>query len=202
MSVKYTLNIQNNSPQTGSFCVFQSMPDVNIPNVVCLAWLAKPAHPTTHLKFEWNLDYSFVWSTTTKLRPGTRVIANQSWDANLNTENKVNFDKTSGAYTFENQRQGSYEGNLYINQTQRVQSKEASVGIGMSGRGTFMVHSQPNMSIVMRPKPKYWLVFGDFKEGEVLDMGRVTETAYEIQFKGTTSRSVDFLADNTWRLLK
>ena len=200
MSDKYTLNVTNNSTQSGSFCIFQEVPDTNVPNVTTLAWLAKPAHPTTELEFEWALDYNFAWTKKTDLKPGTIVNTSQAWSANLETLNKVEFDYTDGAYTFANQTQGAYEGNLYIDQTQRVQSDDASVGIGMSGKGTFLVGSQPNMKIIMTPKPTYWLIFGYFQEGEVLDIAEVTENACRLQYKGTTNMNVSFEADNTWKI--
>ncbi len=198
MTDKYTLSVMNDSTQAGSFCIYQELPDTNIGNITTLAWLAKAAHPTTRLDFEWGLDYDFVWAKTTQLRPGTVVKTSQAWDANLSTTNQVDFDYTNGAYTFANQSQGGYEGNLYINQTQRVRTAEASVGIGMSGKGSFLVESQPNMKIVLTPKPTYWLVFGQFKEGEVLDISKVTKTACKLEFKGTNNMNVVLKSDNTW----
>ncbi len=197
-SDKYTLTVMNNSTQTGSFCIYQESPDTNVGNITTLAWLAKPAHPTTRLDFEWALDYDFVWAKTTKLRPGTLVKTSQAWPVNLSTTNQVDFDFINDAYTFENQSQGGYEGNLYINQTQRVRTAEASVGIGMSGKGSFLVESQPNMKLVMTPKPTYWLVFGHFREGEVLDVSKVTKTACKLEYKGINNMNMTLKSDNTW----
>ncbi|MCV6636293.1 hypothetical protein [Candidatus Albibeggiatoa sp. nov. NOAA] len=200
MSDKYTLTVKNDSTQTGSFCIYQEHPDTNVGNITTLAWLAKAAHPTTRLEFAWEIDYDFVWAKTTELRPGTIVRTSQAWPANLSTRNQVDFDFTNKAYTFTNQSQGGYEDNLYINQTQRVRTSEAAVGIGMSGKGTFLVESQPNMKIVMTPKPTYWLVFGHFQEGEVLDIETVTKTACKLEFKGTTNMDVVLKSDNTWEI--
>ncbi len=200
MSDKYTLSVLNDSTQTGNFCIYQEDPDTNIGNIITLAWLAKPAHPTTLLEFEWELDYNFAWTKQTELRPGSIVNTSQAWDANLSTQNQVDFDLVNGAYTFLNPGQGGYEGNLYINQSQRVQTKEAYVGIGMSGKGTFLVESQPNMKMVMTPKPTYWLVFGNYQEGQVLDRSSMTDTACKLEFKGTTSENVVLKPDNTWEI--
>jgi len=202
MSNQYTLNVQNNSTQSGSFCIFQEAPDINVPGITTMAWLAKMCHPTTDLKFNWSVNYSFVWSNTTNLKPGTKVKTSQDWDANLNTKNKITFDYIDKAYTFKDEKQGDYEGNLYIDQTQRVGPKVASVGIGMSGKGTFLVPSQPNMKIIMTPKPTYWLIFGDFEEGEILDITRVSEHALKLQYKGTETMSVDYDGGNKWTILK
>ena len=202
MSDKYILNVKNNSTQSGSFCIYQEAPDINLPGITTLAWLAKPAHPSTLLEFEWYLQYCFVWSKTTDLRPGTIVKSSQAWDANLSTLNHVNFDYAGGAYTFKDPSQGDYEGNLYVDQSKRVVSNDASVGIGMSGKGAFVVPSQPNMKVIMTPKPTYWLLFGDFDEGEILDVTQVTENAVKLQYKGTKVLNVEFTGNNTWSVPK
>ncbi len=201
MSQQYQLTVINDSSQSGNFAIYQEVPDINVPSVFTLAWLAQPAHPTTVLDFTWTLDYSFVWSKMTDLKPGSKVKTSQSWDANLTTENLVGFDYTDGAYTFTNQGQGAYADNLYINQTQRVQSNDSSVGIGMAGKGTFLVPSQPNMNLIMTPKPSYWVVFGNFQEGEVLDITEVSGQAFNVEYKGTTSHTVEYTANNSWKLV-
>ncbi|MCV6638912.1 hypothetical protein [Candidatus Albibeggiatoa sp. nov. NOAA] len=200
MSDKYTLTVTNDSTQTGNFCIYQAEPDTNIGHIITLAWLAKSAHPSTVLEFEWQLDYDFIWTKQTELRAGSIVNTSQAWQANLCTNNQVDFDLISDAYTFANPSQGGYEGNLYINQSQRVRTGEAHVGIGMSGKGTFIVKSQPNMKVVMTPKPTYWLVFGNYKEGQVLDISEVTNTSCKLEYKGTTNMQVALKADNTWEV--
>lgn len=202
MSTAYSLNIKNESTQCGNFCIFQEVPDVNIPNIVTLAWLSKTAHPTTQVTFDWKLAYSFFWSTHTNLSAGAKVTAAQSWRANLDTINKVTFDRINNAYTFTNQTQGAYNGNLYIEQTGQVQANDASVGVAMSGKGAFALMSQPNMRIIMTPKPTYYVVFGNFTEGEIIDIGEVAESAYKVQFKGTTSKSLNFTASNVFEEAK
>ncbi|MBL4773401.1 MAG: hypothetical protein JKX98_07300 [Alcanivoracaceae bacterium] len=201
MSNLYTLNIKNNSTQSGSFCIFQQLPDVNVPGITTMAWLAKMSHPTTALTFNWSLSYSFVWSNITNLVPGTVVKASQNWDANLTTQNKITFDYLDNAYTFRGLDQGGSGGNLYIDQTKSVQSNAASVGIGMSGKGTFLIPSQPNMKIIMTPKPVYWLIFGDFVEGEILDITEVTKNTLKLPYKSTQTMNVEFGSDNNFNVL-
>jgi hypothetical protein len=142
-----------------------------------------------------------VWSKTTNLIPGTIVKTSQAWDANLSTLNHVNFNYANGAYTFSDPSQGDYEGNLYIDQTKRVVSNDASIGIGMSGKGSFVIPSQPNMKVIMTPKPTYWVLFGDYEEGEILDTTQVTDSAVKLQYKGTKVMNVEFTGNNTWNVL-
>ncbi len=195
---KYTLNFVNNSSLTGDACVYQQDPDINDPNVMSLAWFCKPATPTTTVRFEWTIDYSFVWSETGKLQPGVMFTASQDWPADLTSSNQVQFTKVGGAYTFQNQQQGPQPGTLYVNQDGTITPNQASVGIGMSGSGTFAVQSQPNITAMFTPHPQYWITFGDFSQGEVLDITQITSDA-NIDF-GVNNYSMTAIlnADNTW----
>lgn len=203
MSTKYTLNVTNNTTQTGDFMVFQESPDANVSNVRTLAWLAMTAHPTADLEFQWSLDYSFVWTKTTDLKPGTVVNTGQTWAANLDTSNQITLDEHSeDAYTFSDQSQGLSDGTLQIVQANSVQSGDVSVGIGMSGKAAFLVEARPNAKVIMTPKekPTYWLVHGDYQEGQVLDTNEVAKNACRIEFDETQSMEVSLNHDNTWSI--
>lgn len=203
MATTYTLNVTNNTTQTGRFMIFQESPDVNVPNVVTLAWLAKTAHPTTDLQFQWSLEYDFVWANKTDLKPGTLVNTNQTWAANLSTSNQITLDEHSeDEYTFSDQSPGLSDGALHIDQASSVQSGSASVGIGISGKAAFLVEDQPNTKVIMTPKdkPTYWLAHGDYQEGQVLDTNEVAKNACRIKFDETQSMEVSLNHDNTWSI--
>ena len=203
MSTTYTLNVTNNTTQTGDFVIFQETPDSNVANVMTLAWLTKRAHPTTQLQFDWSVDYNFTWAKTTDLKPGTLVDTSQAWDACLSTSNQVTLGEDGeDAYTFSDQSQGPNDGTLHINQASSVQSGGASVGIGMSGKAAFLVEAQPNTKVIMTPKekPTYWLAHGDYQEGQVLDTNEVAKNACRIEFNETQSMQVSLNHDNTWSI--
>jgi hypothetical protein len=198
MSTHYELHLHNDSLQSGDFCIFQTMPDINMSNVTSLAWLSKTASPTTRLVFQWALEYDFVWTCATGNKPGARVTACQSWPANTETNNKVLLDKINGAYSFSKQPVSESSGSLIIEQGKNVLPQEVSVGIGMDGKGTFVLPSQPNMQVMMTPKPAYWLCFGSFEQGQVIDISRVSQRALKLDFIGQTQMSVSFGIDNCW----
>jgi rhizosphere induced protein len=196
--VTYSLVFKNNSSNYGFGCVYQTDPDITDPTILSLAWFSKSAHPTTKVVFSWTIDYSFVWSETGTLKPGVLFIAGQTWDADLTTTNQVTFSYTGGAYTFQNQQAGAKPGNLYVKEDATIPLKQASVGIGMSGAGTFVKQAQPNLQLTFTPHPKYWIAFGDFTPGEVLDIGSITNP-YEIVFPpGVTSMTAVLNQDNSW----
>lgn len=199
--VTYTLIFQNNSTNRGSVCVYQEDPNIGNPNVQSLAWFAKRAAPTTRSIFTWSVDYSFIWAETGELIPGVLFAASQTWQADLTSTNQVTFSHAGEMYTFQNQQRGPQAGSLYIREDATVPLKQASVGIGMSGAGTFAVQAQPNFNLIFTPHPKYYITFGEFTPGEVLDITQITDKA-EIRFPaGVTSMTAILLEDNSWKVM-
>ncbi|WP_338813073.1 hypothetical protein V9L05_17185 [Bernardetia sp. Wsw4-3y2] len=198
----YTLTIINNSANTGDACVYQKPPDGSNPNMMSLAWLTKRAHPSTTIEMDWTIDYSFVWSQTGLLRPGVKFTASQNIPANLDTQNQVNFTKSDGAYTFKPipPQQGPRSGSLYIMEDDTIPLNEASVGVGMSGSGTFALQAQPNLNLTFTPHPEYWISFGNFTKGTVLDTQSITGAA-AVQFPYNVYAMTAVLGiDNKWTI--
>ncbi len=197
--VQYTLVFKNNSSNLGDACVYQTAPPSS-PNVMSLAWFSKTAYPTTTVKFNWSIDYSFVWSETGLLVPGVLFTASQVWAADLTTTNQVTFTKENNAYRFKDQTQGPNAGSLLIKETNTIPLNQASVGIGMSGAGTFVQQAQPNWNLTFTPKPRYWITFGSFIAGEVLDVQSISNPA-EIAFPANVySMTATLNADNSWTI--
>ena len=198
--VQYSLIFVNNSSQTGSACVYQQDPDITIPDVMSLAWFAKRAAPTTRVAFSWSIEYDFVWSQTGTLVPGVVFVASQTWPADLSNSNQVTFTNLGGAYTFYNQMKGPRAGSLYITEDGTIPAGQASVGIGMSGFGTFAVQAQPNMNLVFTPHPEYWISFGNYVQGQVVDISSMNNPA-QIQFPPNVYSMTAILnPDNTWTI--
>lgn len=203
-SVTYSLIFQNNSVNAGSAAVYQTDPNIGVPNIMSLAWFSKFTLPTTNVVFQWTIDYSFVWSQTGTLKPGVVFLASQNWQADLSSTNQVTLtyqnSPQGGAYTFQNQGPGPQQGTLYIVEDNTVPLSQASVGIGMSGAGTFVTQAQPNLQLTFTPHPQYWITFGNYTQGQVLDTGSITNPG-KIQFPpGVYSMSALLNRDNTWTI--
>ena len=195
---QYSLTCVNNSNQTGSFAVFQRPLPLTMPgNVFTLAWFAKAAHPNTEVTFTWGVDYSFVWSETGVLRPGIRFKASQVIPADPDGTNLVDLSiDEKGATYFANPTNAVGQGGLTIRQRGVVVPNRTSVGVGMSGAGTFVVQAAPNMTAVFTPHPNYWVLFGNYETGDVMDIEDVTG-AQEVTFRGSlTSRTATLGVDN------
>lgn len=201
---EYTLAVQNNSSNYVDFCVFQTAPDLGLGIAVrTLAWFAEPAYPTTNVVFQWNTSYSFVWSNAGPLSPGVVFQASQTWDADPMTPalQGVQLTYAAGAYNFQREPASNdhYAGNLYIDEGGDVPLNDASVGIGMSGSGTYAVDAQPNQHLVFTPHPKYWLVAGNFDQGQVIDLAELNNPV-AVEFYGAqTKKSYELTMDNTFQ---
>ncbi len=208
IGTQYTLRVINDSTNFQDMCVYQEDPNIGVPNVLSLAWFAKPAYPTTTVMFRWTIDYSFLWSETGMLVPGVYFDASQTWPADpsivtpataTTPGNQIGFTHPQGAYTFVSEEmRGAQNGSLYIVQNSDVPLKQASVGIGMSGAGTFAVQAQPNLNLTFTPHPAYYLAAGTFEQGEVLDIGSISNPV-GIEFPpGIYSMTAQLNKDNTW----
>ncbi len=193
----YSVIFINNSNQSGSACLFQRPQDV--PNAFPVAWFAKFSNPATTIRFQWTLDYSFVWAETGSLMPGVMFQPAQLWEADPNGNNTVTFTY-NGFYTFQDLQRGSNPGTLLIKTTGMIPMRQASIGIGMSGSAICATQAQPNWNNMFPARPDYWITFGNYQQGEVLDPNRIPN-AMQINFPaGVYAMTATLNADMSWTI--
>lgn len=203
MGNKYTLTFKNNSTNAWTVAVYQTDPALQATtNALSLAWFAKAAATGTSIDFTWTIDYNFVWMESGILKPGVVFKASQSPAADLNASNKINFTQmANGAFTFANQSAGQPSGSLLVQQDGTIPLNTASVGIGMSNAGTFVVPAQPNINITFSPHPQYWIAFGNYQQGQVLDTAQITAPANVAFPINTYSMTAILDGSNKWTVL-
>lgn len=175
----YSLTFRNMSQQEASFLCFQADPGIGVPGVVSLAWWAEPAYPDTQVDFEWNTDYVMGWSETGDLKPGVHVAISGSLAADPSGEsgpNLVELDYQDGGFTLVRPSNTGSPGSLTINTGSGFSAGAVSVAIGMSGAATFAVSVMPEDRVTFTPHPEYWVAFGDFIRGDVLDGSRISNS--------------------------
>lgn len=196
----YTLRFKNRSESQHDFLVYQQGLDVNQPNVFTLAWFAKPVANGVDVDFTWTIDYSFVWSEQGILMPGIQFLAQQVLPAGLIDQNMVDFTRIGGAFQFASQSGGGAQGSLTIDQDNTIPKKLATVGIGMSGYGTHAVAAEPNTAAVFSPHPEYWVSFGSFEQGQVLDIQTLVNSV-EVPFPANVYEiTVTLDSGNNWTI--
>lgn len=201
MATQYTLKIKNNSTQDGYMCIYQKDPALQAKkDVFSLAWFSMICNQGTQVIFRWTIDYSFVWSQTGKLIPGVYFDASQVKDANPSNPSlsSITLSKPNGGYKFTKSTVSAPEGSLLIHVDKDVPNDEASVGIGMSGQPAFAKNAKTNMDFTFSPHPQYWVVFGDYQEGQVMDFN-LSSNSHNIVFPNNVySKSLVFREDNTF----
>ncbi len=198
-SVIYSLTFKNNSTRSGSAAVYQTSPNLP-PGAMSLVWFSKFANPNTQIVFQWQIDYSFVWAQTGVLKPGVVFLAAQMWQADLSSSNQVTFSQQGGMFTFQNQGPGPQQGTLYILENNTISLNQAAVGIGMSGAGTFVVQALPNYKLSFTPQPQYWITFGDYIQGQVLDVTTIPSPARVDFPAGVYSMTATLNQDDSWTI--
>lgn len=193
--MNYQLTLVNNTATFGTFCLYQGGSGTMASS---LAWFTKNAAPTSQITLTWGIDYSFVWGETGVLEPGVVFNATQTWPADLTTQNIVTLTMVNQTVTFTDLRSGGQAGTLSIAAGSSIPPGMLSVGTGMSGRATLATQVSPNMQYIFQPHPHYYVAFGDFQAGQVLDPATMTN-AFEVVFPPNIfSMTVTLNADGTW----
>lgn len=197
MSNQYSVEFINKSSNSGNVAIFQKAPDQKAQNIFSLAWFSKFVNPNVHETFRWNINYSFVWSDTGQVKPGVIFEGGEEVPADLQSANTITLDY-NGGYLFSPTSFTGQAGSLYIDESGNVPLKQAAVGIGMSNAGTFVKAAQPNLHLEFIPHPSYWIVFGNYEEGEILDIEQISN-AVELVFEPNIYNVVATLQqNNTW----
>lgn len=193
----YNIRVINNSFNVSDVMVFQKQIDSNAPSLLPLAWLTRTMYPNSNVEFQWDVDYSFMWSETGELVPGVVFNPSEVRETALGAENEITFTHNQ-VYQFANQKTTSPEGDLIIMQDSSIPFNQASVGIGMSNSGMFAIQAQPNVSFTFEPQPRYFVALGHYKQGEVLNVNSLYNTV-EVYFPANVySMTVILNQNNTW----
>ncbi|MDR1251320.1 MAG: hypothetical protein LBK62_04045 [Treponema sp.] len=114
---------------------------------------------------------------------------------------KVLLDKASGAYEFLVNAPADKRppaGTLGIYTGGNISNNDVSAGIGLGGSPALVTSAGPNMGYTFSLKIKYWIAFGSFIRGEVLDLNAMT-VVQEIAFPTNVyDIGVTLNEDNTW----
>jgi rhizosphere induced protein len=165
-----------------------------------LVWLARYAYPGTQVTFEWDdQNFCFVWSAERNLAPGAVVQASQVVSATMNGNNAITlaYDSPNRSFYFKDQRAAQQQGILQITTDTSVPVNGCVAGIGMAGKPTVVVSTQPNINIIFTPHAKYAVLAGSIQEGEYIDLDTVHPTALDFP-PNVWSVTATLSADGRW----
>src|SRR5262249_15897636 len=145
------------------------------PNAVSLAWFTKFSNPNSKVKFTWTLDVGLSWADTGELAAGVVYTASETFaPSDHSNNNQVTLDY-NGAYLFSEFKQGPDPlPRMYLSETGNIPTvSSASVGVTMAGSTIYAVQARPNQKLTFTLKPSYYLAYGSFEEGQVLDVSTI-----------------------------
>lgn len=199
MSYAYTLHITNHSAHNDSFMVFQNDPGSFDSNAMALAWFSKFSNPGPNVlvTFTWTIDWGFSWADSGSLAPGVLYAAADQVPATSNT-NMIPLS-FNGAYQFGLQTAGANPNLFYIAEDPSIPvASSASVGITMSGSTVYATQARPNTNITATPHPVYYLAYGNYQAGQVIDISTVNKPLSLNYDTGIYSLSTTLNADDSW----
>jgi len=187
MATSYRLQVTNNSNAFEQFAVYQNDPDLGVANAMVLAWFVQGAHPGQTLYFEWNVDYSVMWSASgltggaVKFRIAQEVPCDPS-DINRNgleltQQNDAPLLRPS-KFTLGTPRTGS----IYVNELSTLPDSAGMIGLAIGGKPAYAAPAVPNRLEVFSPHPNYWITAGTFEAGVALDVEEITTRSQQIEF--------------------
>ncbi len=195
----YSLSITNDSTLEGYHAtIYQQAPEP----MATLAWMARTCHPDTRVTFSWQLRYDFVWGQQSDLRPGADYQLGQSVGTDLDSLNRITLDFADGGFRFDDQTSGA-PGSLAVKESGAVPGNgfrdQGCVGIGMSGAGTAVTPTEPNTWLQFDPRPRYWIGFGHYPAGTVLDPTGLV-APLQVQFPGGATSADCAYDGGSWRV--
>ena len=138
-----------------------------------------------------------MWSETGTLQPGITFHASQAIPADPMGRNFIQLTADSyGATYFTPPTTTGPVGSLTIEQLATVVPNRTACGISMSGAATYVVQAAPNMTAVFTPHPNYWIAFGNYMPGQVLDIETIRGEVEAIYAGSITSRTATLQLNN------
>jgi len=200
MAQQYSLTVNNHASKSAYFMVYQNDPTSWDPNALSIAWFAKYSNPSPRakIKFQWNIDWGFSWAETGTLKAGIQFEASETYQPTGAADNKILLD-FNGAYFFNGESAGADPDRLYIVESKNIPvNSKASVGVTMGGNTVYAVQAQPNQNLTLSPHPTYYLAYGNYEEGAVIDVSTINNPLRLEYPTGVFAMTTTLNADNTW----
>jgi hypothetical protein len=208
MATQYSVTLRNQSTRGGTFCLYATAidPQQAQDDLRSLAWVTHPANPNVRVDFKWLVNYSLSWSQTGSFA-GQKVIYIASEDIPADPmspqSSKAYLDNDNHGYMLlsgDPRARAAYPGALAITCGNNVAPNEAAIGIGINGDPILAVPATPNYIFTFFTNLKYWVAFGDFQQGEVIDVNSMTGI-YELDFSGAVHHlDITLDSSNEWNV--
>lgn len=198
----YSIKLVNQSAAPFKFYVYQQLPNQQSANVFSLAWFCSPYNiaPGNQITFMWDIQYGFVWGDSGVIQPGVTFNAGGNVSADPQGANSTTFSSSPNTGpNLSSPKPGQPQGSLIISDAANVPSNEFSVGVSMSGAGTFVTNAGPNLTHTFTPTPTYWIAAGsNVQVGTVMDITTVNQNTQVIFPPNVYSLTYALNSSNQW----
>jgi len=192
----YSITITNQSAHSDYLMVFQQDPGSLAPDAMALAWFSKFSNPGSTDLFSWQITWGFSWADTGTLAAGATFAVSQQTSAS--NGNQITLSN-NGAYEFVDQTDGPDANLFYIVEDGSIPvDASGSVGITMYGNTVYAVQATPNTNLTFTPHPQYFLAYGNYTPGLVLDLSAVNKPLPLTYEAGIYSLAVTLNPDDSW----
>ncbi|WP_432726770.1 hypothetical protein [Variovorax sp. W6] len=199
MGMIYSVTVNNHASHSAYFMVFQNDPTQLAPNALSLAWFARFSNPgpTSRVKFQWSVDVGFAWAETGDLQPGVQFTPTETYEPS-GSNNKITLD-CNRTYQFMNPARGPEQSRLYLAQSTAIPAKSAAaVGVTMGGSTVYAVQARSGQNLTFSPHPKYFIAYGDYEEGDVIDVSAINNPLELPYPPGVYALTTTLNADGSW----
>ncbi|MDH4473227.1 MAG: hypothetical protein QE487_11520 [Fluviicola sp.] len=200
MSARYQVTITNNSSQNTTFILFQKDPSQDQYQGLSVVWKSQRLSPRSKATFDWARDFCFVAGNTGQLTPGVKFNDESMMDADPNGSNNAAILDSNGRSCQLGLGQGGQRGRLTLTTGNSVSPQpQFSAGMGMEGSATVIVQARPGMNYQFSPDTEYWIAFGNYEDGQVLNPN--VQNAARISFSnGVTKMNVVLNQDGSYTI--
>lgn len=197
MGKKYSITVHNQASHSAYLAVFQNDPTQWSPHAMPLAWFAKFSRPMSRIRFEWGDDIGLSWAETGELRPGMQFCASETYDP-AGDNNQISL-VYNGSYHFVNPDHGPDPSGLHLAGSASIPPRsQAAVGVTMSGSTVYVTQARPNQSLTFSPHPQYFIAYGNYEEGEVIDVSTIHNPLQLSYPAGIYALTTTLHADGSW----
>ena len=128
------------------------------------------------------------------------VQAWQAWPADPAGDNQITVTRQQRFYTFADPAKGPQPGSIVILTDASIAPDVLSIGIGTGEMVTFVSPATPGLSRTFATDATYWIAFGDFVTGQVIEPQSIGSTV-QLPFSSAVTEVVAVVdADGSWRL--
>lgn len=203
MSVTNYSELAQGSPK---FSIVAELPEARSGGARSTSWLSQVIHPGNTYVFSWNMAWGFAWSASA-------VLQNYQWTAH----GSLGADPASGtlcAAQFDYMEQDFVlrpvahdpdpaHDKLWIINTGAVPTPSAqpsSVAITLDGEPACVMEAGPNVTERATLHPRFYIVAGQLKKAQMLDMAQYTHGQLISYDNGVQAKTVVLDDRNNWHV--